>query len=242
MRPPSRRARRLEQLEHLCRYVTRPPIATLRLALAPDGRVIYAASNAIGATARRLSTSIRGSSSSGSRHSFRAGFRLARPRRPQARARIHFASLRPARSQLTDRAQHLRPLAFDLSRALPARLRPRRPHLPLTRAVHAASSHSSQTQSSCARSSRIPATRRSLHAPRPPARLSCRPSHRRVGLVASDALPPHRQARLATPETRTTAPRLGLGTTLDGSASGTDPQSTGRPLTAPGRESSAWMS
>jgi len=31
----------LEQLEHLCRYVTRPPIATQRLALAPEGRVIY---------------------------------------------------------------------------------------------------------------------------------------------------------------------------------------------------------
>ncbi|MBM4369944.1 MAG: transposase, partial [Deltaproteobacteria bacterium] len=31
----------LERLEHLCRYVTRPPIATQRLALAPDGRVIY---------------------------------------------------------------------------------------------------------------------------------------------------------------------------------------------------------
>jgi hypothetical protein len=31
----------LERLEHLCRYVTRPPIATERLALAPDGRVVY---------------------------------------------------------------------------------------------------------------------------------------------------------------------------------------------------------
>jgi len=31
----------LERLEHLCRYMTRPPIATQRLALAPDGRVIY---------------------------------------------------------------------------------------------------------------------------------------------------------------------------------------------------------
>ncbi len=31
----------LERLEHLCLYVTRPPIATQRLALAPDGRVIY---------------------------------------------------------------------------------------------------------------------------------------------------------------------------------------------------------
>ena len=31
----------LERLEHLCRYVTRPPIATQRLVLAPDGRVIY---------------------------------------------------------------------------------------------------------------------------------------------------------------------------------------------------------
>lgn len=31
----------LERLEHLCRYVTRPPIATQRLALAPDGRVVY---------------------------------------------------------------------------------------------------------------------------------------------------------------------------------------------------------
>jgi len=28
----------LERIEHLCRYVTRPPIATQRLALAPDGR------------------------------------------------------------------------------------------------------------------------------------------------------------------------------------------------------------
>jgi len=32
---------RREQLEHLCRYVTRPPIATQRLSLAPDGRVVY---------------------------------------------------------------------------------------------------------------------------------------------------------------------------------------------------------
>jgi hypothetical protein len=31
----------LERLEHLCRYIARPPIATQRLALAPDGRVIY---------------------------------------------------------------------------------------------------------------------------------------------------------------------------------------------------------
>jgi hypothetical protein len=31
----------LEQLEHLCRYIARPPIATQRLVLAPDGRVIY---------------------------------------------------------------------------------------------------------------------------------------------------------------------------------------------------------
>ncbi|MCC7014817.1 MAG: transposase [Planctomycetes bacterium] len=31
----------LERLEHLCRYVTRPPIATRRLAQAPDGRVVY---------------------------------------------------------------------------------------------------------------------------------------------------------------------------------------------------------
>jgi len=31
----------LERLEHLCRYVTRPPIATQRLALAPNGRVVY---------------------------------------------------------------------------------------------------------------------------------------------------------------------------------------------------------
>ncbi len=31
----------LEQLEHLCRYVTRPPIAAQRLALAPDPRVVY---------------------------------------------------------------------------------------------------------------------------------------------------------------------------------------------------------
>jgi len=30
-----------ERLEHLCRYVARPAIATQRLALAPDGRVIY---------------------------------------------------------------------------------------------------------------------------------------------------------------------------------------------------------
>jgi hypothetical protein len=31
----------LERLEHLCRYITRPPLATQRLALAPNGRVIY---------------------------------------------------------------------------------------------------------------------------------------------------------------------------------------------------------
>ncbi|MCC7014815.1 MAG: transposase [Planctomycetes bacterium] len=31
----------LERLERLCRYVTRPPIATRRLALAPDCRDIY---------------------------------------------------------------------------------------------------------------------------------------------------------------------------------------------------------
>ena len=31
----------LERLEHLCRYVTRPPIATQRLALATNGRVVY---------------------------------------------------------------------------------------------------------------------------------------------------------------------------------------------------------
>ena len=30
-----------ERLEHLCRYVARPAIATERLALAPDGRVVY---------------------------------------------------------------------------------------------------------------------------------------------------------------------------------------------------------
>ena len=30
-----------ERLEHLCRYVARPAIATERLSLAPDGRVIY---------------------------------------------------------------------------------------------------------------------------------------------------------------------------------------------------------
>jgi len=30
-----------ERLEHLCRYVARPPIATERLSLAPDGKVIY---------------------------------------------------------------------------------------------------------------------------------------------------------------------------------------------------------
>jgi hypothetical protein len=31
----------LERLEHLCRYIARPPIATQRLALAPNGRVVY---------------------------------------------------------------------------------------------------------------------------------------------------------------------------------------------------------
>jgi hypothetical protein len=31
----------LERLEHLCRYIAHPPIATQRLALAPDGRVVY---------------------------------------------------------------------------------------------------------------------------------------------------------------------------------------------------------
>ncbi|MBM4015602.1 MAG: hypothetical protein FJ293_11650 [Planctomycetes bacterium] len=31
----------LERLEHLCRYVTRLPIATQRLVLSPDGRVVY---------------------------------------------------------------------------------------------------------------------------------------------------------------------------------------------------------
>ncbi len=31
----------LERREHLCRYVTRPPIAIQRLGLAPDGRVVY---------------------------------------------------------------------------------------------------------------------------------------------------------------------------------------------------------
>ena len=30
-----------ERLEHLCRYVARPPLATERLSLAPDGRVVY---------------------------------------------------------------------------------------------------------------------------------------------------------------------------------------------------------
>jgi len=30
-----------ERLEHLCRYVTRPPLATERLSLAPDGKVVY---------------------------------------------------------------------------------------------------------------------------------------------------------------------------------------------------------
>ncbi len=30
-----------ERHEHLCRYVARPPIATERLSLAPDGRVVY---------------------------------------------------------------------------------------------------------------------------------------------------------------------------------------------------------
>jgi hypothetical protein len=35
--PPARK----ERLEHLCRYIARQPIATQRLALAPDGRVIY---------------------------------------------------------------------------------------------------------------------------------------------------------------------------------------------------------
>ena len=33
---------RLERLERLCRYVARPPIATERLSLAEDGRVVYA--------------------------------------------------------------------------------------------------------------------------------------------------------------------------------------------------------
>jgi hypothetical protein len=31
----------LEWLEHLCRYIARPPIAKRRIALAPDGRVVY---------------------------------------------------------------------------------------------------------------------------------------------------------------------------------------------------------
>ena len=30
-----------ERLEHLCRYVARPPLATERLSLAPDGKVVY---------------------------------------------------------------------------------------------------------------------------------------------------------------------------------------------------------
>lgn len=39
--PGSSHGGELERLEHLCRYVTRPPIATQRLELAPDGRVLY---------------------------------------------------------------------------------------------------------------------------------------------------------------------------------------------------------
>ena len=34
-------ASELERLEYLCRYVTRPLIATERFALSPDGRVLY---------------------------------------------------------------------------------------------------------------------------------------------------------------------------------------------------------
>ncbi|MCC7013024.1 MAG: transposase [Planctomycetes bacterium] len=139
----------LERLEHLCRYVTRPPIATQRLVLSPDGRVVYG-----------LKRHWRDGTSAVSFDPLTFIERLAalvpHPRahqltyhgvlspasawrdqsRAQARARIRFAFLRPARSQLADRAQHLRPLALvalDLGRALAPRLRRRRPHLPALR-------------------------------------------------------------------------------------------------------------
>ncbi|MCC7014834.1 MAG: transposase [Planctomycetes bacterium] len=139
-------ASELERIEHLCRYVTRPPIATQRLALAPDGRVIYGLKRhwrdstsavsfdpltfierlAAESSSQRLQGVVeirrcatnRGLPSTAARPSThlsrraRAGPRLARPHRAQARARIHFAYLRPARSQLADRAEHLRPLAL----------------------------------------------------------------------------------------------------------------------------------
>jgi hypothetical protein len=34
-----------KRLERLCRYVARPPVATERLSLLPDGRVLYAFKN-----------------------------------------------------------------------------------------------------------------------------------------------------------------------------------------------------
>jgi hypothetical protein len=165
----------LERLEHLCRYVTRPPVATQRLVLSPDGRVIYCLKRhwrdgtsavsfdpltfierlAAGSSSqrregvdpiRRLATN-RGLPPAPTRPSAhlprraRAGLRLAQSHRAQARTRIHFASLRPARSQLTDRAQHLHPLALvalDLGGAPAPSVRRRRPHLPLTSAAPAA--------------------------------------------------------------------------------------------------------
>jgi len=127
----------------------------------------------------------------------------------------------PARvAQLTDRAQHLRPLPLpplDLGRALAPRLRPRCPHLSLTRAAHAASSHSSQTQSPCARSSGTSATRPSPHGPHrrahansstspeppplaPPSTLLARDPRRPAGPVVSPApAPPPQRASNGSP-------------------------------------------
>ncbi len=91
--------------------------------------------------------------------------RLARSRRAQARARTQFASLRPTRSQLTGRAQRLRPLALvalNLGGAAAARLRRRRSHLSAVR-----------WPSPPDRTAHRPRSRaQDPHAPRPPNRAS----------------------------------------------------------------------
>gem|GEM_PF-1075151 len=254
----------LERLEHLCRYVTRPPIATQRLVLAPDGRVIYGlkrhwrdGTSAVsfdpltfierlaagsssqrrqGVVAIRRCATNRGLPSTPTRPSThlprraRAGLRLARPRRPQARARIHFALLRPARSQLAGRAQHLRPLALvalDVGRTLAPRLRPRRPHLPALRrpapphsAAHRPSRRAQDPRAprppdrastahtgSLTRTVRLRLSRRPLpaeHAPRPRSAPPSRPG--RIQNARTTA--PARVERLASPAPR---PDLGSG-------------------------------
>lgn len=139
----------LEQLEHLCRYVTRPPIATQRLALAPEGRVVYGLKRhwrdgtsavsfdpltfierlaALVPPPAHLQLTYHGVLAPGSawRDQSRAQAR-AGPRRTLARG------LRP---QLADRAQHLRPLALvalNVGRVPAPRLRRRRADVPALR-------------------------------------------------------------------------------------------------------------